>query len=168
MTNKEKRVPMIREVARTDLRDCLAVFHKGYGTVAEEFGLTEDNCPDRGRASLPFEKLLAGFEQGTLMFCYTLQNRIVAFLGIRLDGAACKLDDIVVLPAYRGKGIGEELLAFCKRKAMELGASEIYLGMIDDNVRLKTWYEAHGFVNTGYKKYEKAPFTVGYMRCVLL
>ena len=158
---------MIREVVKDDLKDCLAVFHRGYETVAVEFGLTEDNCPDRGRASLPFVKLVNEYEQGTMMFCYVLQNEIVGFLGIAHNGEVCNLNDIIVLPEYRGRGIGEELLVFCKKKAAELGAVEICLGMIDDNVRLRKWYEAHGFVTTGYKQYEKAPFLVGRRRCVL-
>ena len=158
---------MIRAVIKDDLWNCLTVFHKGYLTVAEEFGLTEDNCPDRGRASLPFEKLLNDYEQGVMMFCYVQQNEIIGFLGVKLEGDKCGLNDIIVLPEFRGKGIGEVLLTFCKKWATEQGAVEIRLGMIDNNKRLRKWYEAHGFVNTGYKQYEKAPFLVGYMRCVL-
>jgi len=41
---------------------------------------------------------------------------------------------------------------------------KVVLGMIDDNIRLRNWYIKNGFVNTGYKKYENAPFTVGYMQ----
>lgn len=155
---------MIKQIKKSDLMSCLEVFHCGYETVAIEFGLTEDNCPDRGRANLPFDKLLSEFENGTLMFGYFLENKIIGFLGLKIDdNGVCKLNDIIILPEYRRKGYGKELLEFCKIKALELGASKITLGMIDDNRELKIWYIKNGFINAGFKKYDKAPFTVGFM-----
>jgi ribosomal protein S18 acetylase RimI-like enzyme len=158
----------IKPISKPELPDCLNIFHRGYETVAAEFGLTEENCPDRGRASLPMEKLLSAFESGTAMFGYYVGDTLVGYLGMKMLGAGvCGLEDIIVLPEYRGNGYGEELLDFCKRKAKEFGACKIRLGMIDDNKRLRKWYEDNGFVNVGYKKYEGAPFTVGKMECVL-
>ena len=159
---------MIKAIERSDLPACLEVFHAGYETVALEFGLTEENCPDRGRASLPLEKLVAEFEKGTLMFGYFSDDKIVGFLGMKMqENGVCKLDDIIVLPNFRGFGYGKELLAHCKKKAKELGAAKVQLGMIDDNKRLRKWYEENGFVNIGYIQYEGAPFIVGRMECQL-
>ena len=95
--------------------------------------MTEDNCPDRESASLPFEKLPNDYEQGVMMFCYIRQNEIIEFSGVKLDSDIYGLNDIIVLPEFRGKGIGEELIAFCKKRAVERGAVEIRLGMIDDD-----------------------------------
>ena len=159
---------MIKAISKDELYNCLNIFHKGYETVANEFGLTNENCPDRGRASLPYEKLLQSFECGTLMFVYYCDDVPVGFLGMNIiENGDCGLDDIIVLPEYRHKGYGLELLNFCKRKAKELGAHKIKLGMIDDNKRLRKWYEDNGFVNIGYKNYDGAPFTVGKMECIL-
>ena len=158
---------MINPISKSDLPACLNIFHRGYETVAIEFGLTEDNCPDRGRASLPLEKLLSEFESGTAMFgCYA-GDALVGYLGMKMMGGVCGLEDIIVLPEYRRSGYGKELLDFCKRRAKALGAVKIRLGMIDDNKRLRKWYEDNGFVNVGYKKYPGAPFTVGKMECTL-
>ena len=162
-----RRKRMIRKVTKNDLINCLEVFHRGYETVAIEFGLTEDNCPDRGRASLTFDKLLKEYEAGADMYCYELDCNIVAFLGMSYDDVKCKLEDIIVLPEYRGKGIGDELLKFCKDNAKKEGVNEIHLGMIDDNIRLKNWYKKNGFKNIELVNYDGAPFTVGYMKCVL-
>ena len=162
---------MIRSITKPELPACLRVFHLGYETVAAEFGLTEENCPDRGRASLPLEKLTAAFDAGTDMYGYFAGDEIVGYLGMRIESGffkkICKLDDIVVLPEYRGNGYGKTLLDFCKAKAREAGADKIKLGMINDNKQLRQWYEDNGFVNAGYKKYEGAPFTVGHMECRL-
>lgn len=159
---------MIKSISRSDLLTCLEVFHQGYETVAMEFNLTEDNCPNRGRASLPLEKLVTEFENGTMMFGYFLNNKIVGFLGIKMqDNGVCKLDDIIILPEHRQHGYGKKFLEFCKEKAKELGAVKIQLGMIDDNKRLKKWYEENGFTNIGYKRFVGAPFTAGFMECTI-
>lgn len=159
---------VIKQIVKSDLLSCLEVFHCGYETVAIEFGLTEENCPYRGRANLPFDKLISEFENGTLMYGYFLEDKIVGFLGLKIDNnGVCKLNDIIILSEYRQKGYGKELLDFCKIKALELGADKITLGMIDDNERLKNWYVKNDFINVGFKKFEKAPFTVGFMEHLL-
>ena len=92
---------MIKAIVRRDLNVCLEIFHVGYETVATEFGLTDENCPDRGRANLPFEKLVAEFDKGTLMFGYYVENRIVGFLAVKMYGNdVLGIDDIIVLPDY--------------------------------------------------------------------
>ena len=112
--------------------------------------------------------MIYAFENGTIMFGYFVDNKIVGFLGMkRIEAGICGLDDIIVLPEYRQKGYGTELLNFCKCKAKEFGACKIRLGMIDDNKRLKVWYEDNGFINVGYKNYAGAPYTVGRMECIL-
>jgi len=64
---------MIKTISKSELPACLKIFHRGYETVAVEFGLTEENSPDRGRASLPIEKLISEFENGVAMFGYLRQ-----------------------------------------------------------------------------------------------
>lgn len=154
---------MIKPIKEEDLFESLEIFHRGYENVAAEFGLTEDNCPDRGRASLPYHKLLSEFESGTLMYGYFVGGKLAGFLSIKILEDRCKLEDIIILPEYRSKGYGTRLLDFCKEKTLELGIRKVVLGMIDDNALLREWYVKNGFINTGYKKYENAPFTVGYM-----
>ena len=37
--------PIIREVNKNDLNECLEVIHQSFSAVAEQFGLTRENCP---------------------------------------------------------------------------------------------------------------------------
>jgi len=159
---------MIKSITKNDLNECLDIIHKGFETVAVEFGLTEENCPDRGHANLPYHKLLGMYENGVLMYAYFVDNKPVGFLALKVyEDGVCGIEDIVVLPDHRHNGYGVELLDFCKHKAKELGSHKIGFGMIDDNKRLRKWYEDNGFVNIGYKNYDGAPFTVGKMEFVL-
>lgn len=98
------------------------------------------------------------------MYGYFDGDKLTGFLGMKILEDSCKLEDIIILPEYRKLGYGTCLLDYCKKKALELGVRKVVLGMIDDNIRLRNWYIKNGFVNTGYKKYENAPFTVGYMQ----
>lgn len=158
---------MITEMGKARLMECLQVIHRGYEPVAVQFGLTNDNCPYRGRADLPLTVLQQEFLAGIKMYGYQVENNIVAFVSINVNKDAIKINDIVVLPEYWNKGIGTALLEFVKDRAAELELSKITLGMIDDNRVLKKWYEKNGFRNIGYVKYPKAPFTVGNMELIL-
>ena len=44
---------MIRRVTESELPLCLRVIHEAFGTVAEDFGLTPDNCPTNGASVFP-------------------------------------------------------------------------------------------------------------------
>lgn len=159
---------MIKQCRREYLPSCLDVYHKGYETVANEFGLTEENCPDRGRASLPIDKLISEFENGALIYGYFAQSEMVGLISFKMkDESVCKINDVIVLPENRHNGYGKELLDFCKTEARKRGAAKVTLGMIDNNRKLRKWYEKYNFRNIGYKNFENAPFTVGCMECNL-
>jgi GNAT superfamily N-acetyltransferase len=55
------------------------------------------------------------------------------------------LHDLAVLPAYRGRGVGRELLGTVERKARALGCCKITLEVLEGNARARRMYEAAGF-----------------------
>ena len=154
---------MIREIDASELAECLHVIHKGYEPIAEQFHLTSENCPHRGRAALPLDVLTEEYLAGTKMYVYEIDDCIVAFASVVLKNDAIKLNDIVVLPEFWHEGIGTAMLDFVKNITIDRHLSKVALGMIDDNIVLKKWYEKNGFVNAGYHQFPNAPFTVGYM-----
>ena len=54
-----------------------------------------------------------------------------------------------------------------EKEVRELGATKVTLGMIDDNSKLRKWYEKYHLKNIGYENFENSPFTVGNMECKL-
>jgi ribosomal protein S18 acetylase RimI-like enzyme len=52
----------------------------------------------------------------------------------------------MVLPAFRGKGVGQRLLEAVEGKAHELGCCKLTLEVMDNNDRALRAYEDAGFV----------------------
>lgn len=55
------------------------------------------------------------------------------------------LEALAVTSAYRGQGVGSELLRWCIREAHQAGKREISLHVVDTNPRAKQLYERFGF-----------------------
>ncbi|HBL84383.1 MAG: hypothetical protein A2Y17_04855 [Clostridiales bacterium GWF2_38_85] len=158
---------MIIDVSKDLLPNCLDVLKSSYEDSAVAFGMTEENCPYRGRTRLPLKELEKERNNGCIMYAYLLNDKMVAFLSLSVRGEVLCINDIAVMPDYQNQGIGNKLLHFSKSKAKELGCQKIRLGMIDDNTKLKAWYESHGFKTIDLKKYDTVFYTVGTMELSL-
>lgn len=158
---------MIRMLKYSDLDSCVKVIRKGFATVARDFKLTEQNCPNH-TSFMTLEKLQNQFNKGSQMFGYFCDDEIVGYVSLtQIDTLTFELNNLAVLPDYRHKGYGKELMDFCKAKVKELGGDKITIGIIEENATLKDWYAAYGFVHTGTQEFEHLPFMVGRMEIVL-
>lgn len=72
-----------------------------------------------------------------------------------------------MLPENRHKGIGEKLLNHAFEIAEKLGCKKMNIGIVEENMVLRKWYESYGFVHIGTQKFDFFPFTCGYMEKVL-
>lgn len=108
------------------------------------------------------------FNDGRPMFVYIDNNKIVDYVSLELNESnSCELNNLAVLPEFRYKGYGKELVAFAIDKARELECNKITLGIIEENTKLKNWYIDLGFIHIGTKEFEHLPFTVGFMEMEL-
>ena len=55
------------------------------------------------------------------------------------------IHDLAVLPQFRGRGVGRQLIEAVARKARQLGCFKVTLEVHEENVRAKAMYEAAGF-----------------------
>ena len=71
----------------------------------------------------------------------------VCFIGFSTFAARplVNVHDLVVLPDYRGKGVGRSLLEGVERKARELGCCKLTLEVLDRNERALGTYTSFGF-----------------------
>lgn len=79
------------------------------------------------------------------------------------ENQECELNNVCVLPAYRHKCGGKELLNHAFKIAKESGCNKINIGIVEENVVLRKWYETYGFKHIGTQKFDFFPFTCGYM-----
>jgi ribosomal protein S18 acetylase RimI-like enzyme len=72
----------------------------------------------------------------------------VCFIGFSTFAAKplINIHDWMVLPAFRGKGVGRRLIEAVEAKARELGCCKLTLEVMDNNDRALRAYEAAGFV----------------------
>ena len=154
---------MIKQLCVSDLEHCLLVIRESHASVAKEFNLTRENCP-KHTSFIEMRNLQYHMENGYLMYGYFIKNSIAGYCSLEnKDNGVFELHNLAVLPKYRHKGLGTQMLDFCKAKVREMGGSKITLGLIEENITLKKWYCANGFTHVGTKKFEHLPFTVGYM-----
>lgn len=153
----------IRPVDSADFPQCAAVIRESFLTVAEEFGLTEQNCPSNG-AFLKDERLTTDRDEDALQYGLYADGRLVGFMELkRKQGALFTLEKLAVLPGFRHQGYGAFLLDFARAEVLRLGGEVLSIGIIEENTRLKEWYLRHGFVHTGTKQFAHLPFTVGFL-----
>lgn len=155
---------MITKVNSSEqLNICLDIIHRSFQTVADELNLTKDNCPSH-TAFIPIDKLVSQFDNGTAMFLYLYNGNFIGYFSLSVNNDSVELNNLAVLPEYRHLGIGKELVDYAITYSKNiLGANKIKIGIVEENTILKDWYEKIGFVNTGTKKFEHLPFTVGFM-----
>jgi ribosomal protein S18 acetylase RimI-like enzyme len=153
----------IRKVQYEELDSCVRIIRESFGTVAEEFQLTVHNCPTNG-AFIQLERLVSDWNKGNVMFGLYCDDDIVGFIQLECKSSdTYELEKLAVLPEYRHRGYGSELLKFARQAVEKLGAQKITIGIIEENVQLKKWYQEQGFIHKGIKKFDHLPFTVGFM-----
>ena len=153
----------IRRLQREELGEAARVVRGAFATVAAEFGLTRENCPTNG-AFLPDGRLEAQFDAGVRMAGAFDGDVMIGFAALDLsDAEKPELEKLSVLPQSRHQGAGKLLVGWAAEQARAAGAAALRIGIIEENVRLRAWYEGLGFAHTGTRVFAHLPFTVGFM-----
>lgn len=155
---------IIREVTRDDIPVCVDLIKKSFLTVAESYGITEENAPRFTAFATTTERLLQQMDEGRPMYLYEEDGRIYGYYSLFItDNDECELNNLAVLPDFRHKGIGKKLLEHSYKTAREKGCKLMNIGIVEENQPLRKWYEANGAVHVGTKKFDFFPFTCGYL-----
>ena len=156
---------MIREIKDNEIKQCVSVIRQSFQTVADEFGFTEENAPRFTAFATDEAKVLMWKnEQHRPMYGYFEDEVLVGYYNLALSSEGeCELGSLCVLPGKRHSGIGDALLEDAISRAKELGFGKLNLSIVEENKVLRKWYEDHGFVHVGTKKFDFFPFTCGYL-----
>jgi GNAT superfamily N-acetyltransferase len=104
-------------------------------------GLLSD--PSRGAVQLAFDPEPVGV--AVLAYTWTLEHA----------GLVAWLDELFVLPAHRGRGVGLALLRRALKVAAEAGCRAVDLEVDADHVRAERLYQREGFVALPRRRWAK-------------
>ena len=157
---------MIREMKREEIPVCVEIIRKSFKTVADAHGFTEENAPRFTAFATNEERLCWQLEgEHRPMFVYEDGGILCGYYSLLMqENGECELNNLAVLPEYRHKGIGRELLKHAADEARKAGCKVMNIGIVEENQVLRKWYEATGAVHLGTHKFDFFPFTCGYMK----
>ncbi|GCF93185.1 hypothetical protein NRIC_10760 [Enterococcus florum] len=153
-----------KQVSAEETEDCAAVIRASFATVAEEFALTIDNCPTNGAFTQAYH-LVEDLERGKLLYGVFYQKTLIGFFELLAkQNQEYALEKVAILPEYRHRGYGSLTMVYIKALVKVNGGKAIQVGIIEKNIRLKKWYEQHGFIHLETKQINSLPFDVGLMK----
>ena len=155
---------MIREITdESELRRSVDVIRESFRTVADEFGLTEGNCPTNP-AFITLERLEALRGKSVKFFGLYEEEEQIGFVALeKADAGVYYLEKLAVVPDRRHNGHGKNLVEFVCDHAIAAGGTTVSIGIMDNHTLLKDWYKTLGFTQTGTKRFEHLPFVVSFM-----
>lgn len=156
----------IRKVNRRDLPACAELIRRSFMTVADSFGITEANAPRFTAFATSEERLLWHLDvEKRPMFVAEEGGALCGYYSLLIqENGECELNNLAVLPEYRHRGLGRQLLEHAFQIARERGCSAMNIGIVEENAVLRRWYEQCGAVHTGTRKFDFFPFTCGYLK----
>lgn len=160
---------MIEPIRENDLPEYVRVIRESFLTVAEEFGLTEENAPRFTAFSVTEERLeWQYFHERRPMLAFREEGKIVGYYSLSAEQDETReLNNLCVLPAFRHRKIGETLLRHAFGTAAAHSCTKIKISIVEENERVKKWYASFGFRSLGTEKYDFFPFTCGRMEKTL-
>ncbi len=157
---------MIREVRQEEIPACTKLIKESFLTVADEYGFTCDNAPRFTAFATTDDRLFWHMDgEHRPMYVYEDNGTLCGYYSLLMqDNNECELNNLAVLPKYRHKGIGKELLKHAFTVAKDNGCNLMNIGIVEENKILRKWYEDNGAVHVGTKKFDFFPFTCGFLK----
>lgn len=157
---------MIREAKREDIPTCVSLIRSSFMTVADEFGITKENAPRFTAFAISADRLYWHMEkEHRPMFVAEEEGVICGYYSLLIqENGECELNNLAVLPQYRHRGIGKQLLDHAYATAKSVGCHLMNIGIVEENTILRTWYEKNGAIHIRTEKYDFFPFTCGYLK----
>lgn len=149
----------------SDFDVAVGIIQKSFGTVAEQLGLTKENCPSH-TSFIEKDRLQRDYDRKDAMFLLLEEFpfKAVGYFSLhRESDTDVELNHVAVLPEMRHFGYGKLILDTAKTHAKEQGYKRMNIGIVEESTLLKNWYLKNGFVHDGTKKFDSLPFTVGFM-----
>jgi GNAT superfamily N-acetyltransferase len=154
---------IIREINGAEVDRCAEVIRESFKTIAAELGLTRDNIP-KHPSFMTADELRGLIGKGVKFFGLFLEGKQIGSVAIEeADNGLCFLQKLAVLPGYRSRGYGGEMVNFIIDYVRNNGCKKLALGIWDRQSELKEWYLRLGFRENSVRYFEHLPLTVCLM-----
>ncbi len=156
---------MIKAIEQNNITECVSVIRESFATVAREFGITEQNAPRFTAYATDARRIEWHLNrEHRPMYGFWDEGKLVGYYSLLIqENQECELNNLCVLPVYRHKKIGHQLLEHAFQIAQNLNCRKMNIGIVEENQVLRKWYEGYGFVHVKTEKYDFFPFTCGYL-----
>ncbi len=144
----------------SDMNDLLALLRR-IALWLKGKGLTQwrDFLGEKGRPILEKRfregKVYKVLHGGALIGMYVVQDDDAFWHHLRKDELAYWVHTMGVDPDYIGRGLGAGILADIEKKARFGGKKFVRLDCMDDNPKLCSFYESHGFQKAGTQPWKE-------------
>lgn len=140
----------IRKVTEKNIPECVRVIRRSFQTVADEFGFTADKDPKFTSYATTEERLeYHMYVEKRPMYACFVDGKIAGYYSLHIADGEIELSNLCTDPEFRHRKIGEALMFHSFDRARVLGFTEITIGVVDANERVKRWYESFGFKKSG-------------------
>jgi N-acetylglutamate synthase-like GNAT family acetyltransferase len=154
---------LIRKAGSTDVPLLTRLIRESFATVAQEMGLTPENCP-RHPSNCTEDWVVEALAKGITYWVLEQDGEAVGCVALEAgeDGVGY-LGRLCVRPSHRRRGHGRRLVEHLFAEASRRRMRRVDLGMIAENAALRRWYRERGFAEVEEKVFDHLPFTVLYM-----
>ena len=158
----------IHSVEEHQLPMCLEALHAAFGESAARFGYTKESYPSSG-AYITLDQLIEAKRKGVHMYAACVEGGLVAgYVQLeKIEAGVYAFRRFAVLPEYQKLGIGRALVSHCRDRAALYGGKKLTLVMINDNQKLKEFYQSNGFKTVEVRNDGAYPFEYAIMELEL-
>ncbi len=139
----------IIQLSQPQLLGYLSVIRDSFRTVAEAYGLPEENCVASG-SFIKMDSLMQDFRRGVKMFGCLWEGSAAGYMQLESTApGSFVLDKMAVMPEFRGQGIGAKMVEYATAYACKHGGTTLTISVFAMDKTLIDWYTRHGFVLKG-------------------
>lgn len=156
----------IKKCNLSDIEEICSIVVQANKPIAKTYGITTYNGSSHP-SNCKVNWIKDNMSNGILyFFCYN-NDKALGTIGYKIKGKVLTIKHLAVLPESWGIGIGTILLEHILKFGKEKNIDSINLGLIDDNFRLKTWYQSFGFKPCKSKQIQGLPYKITFMKMIL-
>jgi N-acetylglutamate synthase-like GNAT family acetyltransferase len=158
----------IRQATEKDIHLLVALIRTSFAQVAEQLGLNPDDHP-KSTSFYTEQRMEEDFARGVQYFVLENGETAVGCVAMETPNTEfCCLMRLAVLPDYRKRRLGEQLVRHVADLAASAGLKQIRIGIVANADRLRRWYEQMGFIRTEIRRFDHLPFDVTLMTKAIL